>query len=166
MAGERGLAHEVRARLKPELRVIEGRRSFLEESFFGRPVRTHVREFGALFGAIFFAIGAYRAWHGRDIFDTLLFVSIGGTFAFLGYRMPGLLHPVWKAWMGFAHYLGLVMTFLIMGVVWCLAFVPMAMLLKLIGKRTIETKFKTESETYWISRSPALDDFKRLERQY
>lgn len=171
MARDSGLAHEVRTGLKPDLKVIngrrvEGRKNPMNELSFGKPVAVHVKEFGVLFGTIFFAVAAYRGFYGRDLNDILGFFSLGAVFAVLGFAAPKVLMPVWRAWMGLAHYMGLVMTFVVMALVWCLAFVPMAFFLKLIGKRTIVNRYGSGDKSYWSIRKPGLDDFKRLERQY
>lgn len=169
MAGEGGLANEIRAGLKtPELKVIMGGKTKdkWNELFFGKPIRAHVKEFGALFGTIFFVIASFRLWNGRAAADAALWVSIGAFFAYTGYRVPEVLHPIWKGWMKFAHYLGIVMTFLLMSIVWCVAFIPMSLLVKAIGKNPISMKFRTEPTTYWVDRNPLYDDFKRMEKQF
>lgn len=172
MAGERGLANEIRTGLEQAPESAVGSKvprkvvDPLDELFFNRPVRTHVREFGALFGAIFFGFAAVRGYRHESLTGSYILSAIGVVFVALGYLAPSVLRPVWKGWMSFAHVLSLVMTWVIMSISWVVGFVPMALLLRVLGIKRIDLSYGAAVTTYWETRDPKYDDFMRLERQF
>ena len=68
--------------------------------------------------------------------------------------------------MKLAHYLSIVMTFVILLVAWTIGFVPMAYLLKALRIKSIDVSYRADRPTYWEARDTKYDDFKRLELQY
>lgn len=76
------------------------------------------------------------------------------------------MHPLWKGWMAFAHKLSLVMTFAILSFAWTVVMMPMALLLKVLRIKVMDTSYKTGAATYWENRDPKFDNFKLLERQF
>lgn len=171
MAGARRLVNEVRTGLEEAivtppvgtpLKVVD----VLDTEWMGKPVRQHVREFATLFAIIFTGIGSYKTYHGGVSTASLAWALAGIAIGLLGYRAPRLLHPVWKGWMKLAHYLSLVMTFVILLLTWCIGFIPMAYLLKALRIKRIDLSYKSGATTYWEIRDPKYDDFKRLEQQF
>jgi hypothetical protein len=132
----------------------------------GKPVRQHIKEFGQIFGTLFFAIAAYKAYNGRPTEILLVWSTLAVVFGVLGYRAPHLLHPLWKGWMKLAHYLSIVMTFVILSLAWTIGFMPMAFILRVLRIKRIDTSYRTGVATYWEPRDPKHDDFKRLENQF
>jgi len=171
VAGARRLANEVRVGLenapqeapKP---VASKERSSLDDVWMGKPVRRHVREFGAIFAALFLVVCAVKMYRGQDPAVCWAWGTAGALTAMLGYCVPTALLPLWRGWMKLAHYLSLVMTFVILLVAWTIGFVPMAYLLKILRIKSIDVSFRTACPTYWESRDTKYDDFKRLELQY
>jgi len=172
VAGERGLANEIRTGLNQTSETAVGssvpRKQIdpLDELFFNRPVRMHVREFGALFGAICFGFGAIRGYRHEFLTGTYILFAAGCAFVALGYLKPAILRPVWKAWMSFAHVLSLVMTWVVMSLSWVVGFVPMALLLRALGIKRIDLTYDPAVVSYWEIRDAKYDDFMRLERQF
>lgn len=132
----------------------------------GKPTRVHVREFAVLFATIFIGVAAYKTYHLGVSSNSLLWAVAGIIFGILGYRAPRLVHPLWKGWMKLAHYLSLVMTFVIMLLTWTIGFVPMATILKVLRVKRMDLSYRAGAATYWESRDPKYDDFKRLEQQF
>ena len=171
MAGARGLANEIRTGLEEPLvsmTVANNDRAVdvLDSQWMGKPVRTHVREFAVLFAIIFTGIASFKTYRYGVSTQSLAWALSGIVIGILGYRAPRLLHPLWKGWMKLAHYLSLVMTFVIMSLMWTIGFVPMAMILKALRIKTMDLSYKSGATTYWETRDPKFDDFKRLEQQF
>lgn len=158
-----GLEEAVVARPAPTLVATV---DVLDTHWMGKSVRHHLREFGALFAAIFLGISAFKIYKYGTSTTALLWAIGGVVSAVLGYRAPRLLHPLWKGWMKLAHYLSIVMTFIILSVAWTLGFVPMAYLLRILGIKRIDLRYRAGVDSYWEVRDPKYDDFKRLEQQF
>lgn len=165
------MANEVRTGLE-EVVVTSPRQAVhqsvdvLDVLWMGKPTRTHVREFAVLFAIIFLAVASYKTYTIGVSTNSLLWAGAGIVFGLLGYRAPRVLHPLWKGWMKLAHYLSLVMTFVIMLLTWTIGFVPMATLLKVLRVKRMDLSYRSGATTYWESRDPKYDDFKRLEQQF
>lgn len=172
MAGARRLADEVRVGLEDSVNVAlavqnrDERKDPLEENWFGKPVRNHLREFGLLFATIGFAAVAIKLYRGKEITEVLAWGGAATVFALLGLFAPRVLLPLWRGWMKLAHYLSIVMTSVILSIAWCIGFLPMATLLKVLGIKRMDLSFKNGATSYWESRDPKHDDFKRLELQF
>lgn len=185
MAGQRRLAEEVRTRLElVKADSTEGdnfsnnkngramarsltKRDELDELYFGKKVRQHLKEFGALCGVLLTGYGAWQGWHYHSIVDMAAFTTIGVILAVVGYAVPRLLHKPWKAWMGFAKLLSFVITPVIMTVLWFLVVVPFSLALKIFRVKNMDTSFKDDSaKSFWIVKEPKEDEFKLLERQF
>ena len=172
MAGARRLADEVRVGLTEEVSVKSvanadtRRKDPLDETWFNKPIRQHVREFGALFGAIGFFVTAVKLYQGRDASSYAAWLAVAVTFSALGFLAPRLLLPVWRGWMKLAHYLSIVMTTVILSLAWCIGFLPVAAMLKVLRIKPMDLSYRSSATTYWETRDPKYDDFKRLELQY
>ncbi len=61
--------------------------------WMGKPVGTHVREFGAIFGTIGFTVCAFKLYRG-SVQTAEIWGAFGAVFALLGYFAPRVLLPV------------------------------------------------------------------------
>ena len=188
MAGEGQLARQIRAGLedgqsamntrpmpaqsaRPPIRLVEKKTqgtNFLDQLFFGRPKREHVKEFGALFGTIFCIVGAFLASSGSAEGMRIALWLLGATLVLvpLSYRVPVVVYPLWRGWMAFAHVLGIVMSFVFVTVTWWIMAVPLGLLLKVVGKKVMDLSFDRAVPSYWEERDERYHDFKLLERQF
>ncbi len=133
----------------------------------GKPVRRHIHEFGAVFAILFLIIGGVQGYkHGR--LDLLAGWAVAAlVFAGMAYTLPRVLYPLWKAWMKFAHVLGMVMTSVILFAAWVVMMIPLGLLLKVIGKKVMEVGFRNpQVPSYWEDKKIETTDFKLLERQF
>ena len=71
MAGGRGLAEEIRARLEDEqaigVKPVNSKVHYLDELSFRKPIRQHVAEFAAVFAVIFLGIAAVKIYKGGSL---------------------------------------------------------------------------------------------------
>lgn len=167
MAGQGGLAEQVRTGLdlQPIKTKVKQEINPLDELWFNKPVRQHVREFACVLGIIFLVVAGFQA---RKYRLDVVFALFGLTFTMLacGYLFPQLLRPVWYAFLKIGEKLGLVVTFLVVSLAWITVVLPIAFLLKAIGKKVMVMEFKNNSQSYWEPRDAKYDDFKLLERQF
>lgn len=151
---------------KPQLTLVKGLSDPLSELFFNRPIRQHVREFGHIFGLIGLLVALYIAYRGGSVANSgavaitsLLLVSLC-TFT------PRVMLPVWRGWMGFARVFERFSTVTILGLMWGLMMIPIGLLLKIIGIRVMDMRYKADVQSYWLDVPAAKTDFQLLERQY
>lgn len=153
------------------LRVIQGMKGRtidpLDDLSYGKPVRQHVREFGAVMGLVACVIAYFQiAKHhvspliGGSILLTGVLVYCLGVFA------PRLLKPAWQGWMKFAHYLGLMMTTVLLTAMWVAVVIPVGLAVKILGIKVMDMRFRAPVNSYWEDRAHGMDDFKLLERQW
>ncbi len=174
MAGKGRLAEQVRTRLEvvektamsPKVVQQSLEVDPLDELWFNKPIRQHVREFAVLFGIIFFAAAGYFLYRGYSSSVAAWLAAAGFVITALGYRAPAALRPLWKGWMAFAEMLGIGANFVILFVAWLLMFIPVGIVMKFAGKYVMDLRYRADVESYWEDRDPKFDDFKRLERQY
>lgn len=137
----------------------------LNDSFVGKPVRTHVREFAALFALICSLIALVKLYKAPHSFTPLPWLSGAVVLLLLGAYAQSILFPVWKGWMFFAEKLGHVMTFIILSIMWYFVLTPTAIFMRLFGKEVLNRRFREpEEKSYWIARK--AQDFQRMEKQF
>ena len=139
----------------------------LNELYFGKPKRQHVKEFGAIFCIIGCIIASFIIYkRGAVTTGASLFAFGGIIFAILAYTQTKMMLPLWAGWMKFAHYLGFFVTNIILYIAWIFMMVPIAILLKIFGKKVIDTRYDKSLESYWEDRTEKQNDFSLLERQF
>ncbi|MCB0320446.1 MAG: hypothetical protein KDD60_05920 [Bdellovibrionales bacterium] len=137
----------------------------LDALYFGKPKRRHIEEFGCIFAILFCIIAGVRAYNGSVDRALPMVVAAGGLVG-LSYAVPIVVYPFWSAWMTFAHYLGIVMSFVFVLVTWTVIATPLALILRVIGKEVMDLSYRADVETYWEDRPQKLHDFRLLERQF
>ena len=138
----------------------------IKDKWLGKAVTTHVKDFGFLIGAIFLCIGAAKLYIGFKVVPATICITIGFFLSLGGLYFPKVIMPLWFYWMKFALMLGTIMTLIIITLAWIIMFIPMGILFKIIGKKTVNLSFKNSSDTYWETREEKYNDFKLLERQF
>jgi len=85
-------------------------------------------------------------WRGKPA--GLYLGAAAGLFFVLGIALPRALAPVEWVWMKFAHYLGIVMTFVLVTLTFFLVITPVGLFIRL-GKDSLGLKFDRRAATYW-----------------
>jgi hypothetical protein len=109
--------------------------------------KKELREFGWLVGGVACAIGGLMLWHQKPLYPW--FLGVGAALVALGTLAPFVLKPFQKVWMGFALVMGFIMSRVILFIVFFLVVTPIALVLKLTGKRFLDMSFKDNVGTYW-----------------
>jgi hypothetical protein len=138
----------------------------LDEKEFGKTIRQHVREFGQVLTLVAILVAYYFAFKLSDTMSAVLILSAGLLCHEVAYYFPQIVYPAWKLWMKLAHVLGAIMTTIILGIAWFLILVPIAMLLKCLGKKVMQLSLDKNAKTYWNDRDAKYYDFKRMENQF
>lgn len=124
------------------------------------------RKFGLVFVVFFGLVGAVplltrdppelRAW------------ALGVSGAFLTFTLvaPRVLHPLNVLWMRFGLLLGKIVSPIVLGVLFFGAVLPMALVLRALGKDLLRLKRAPEATSYWILRTPPGPAPESLKQQF
>jgi hypothetical protein len=123
------------------------------------------RRFGLTVGAAFLALGAVAAWRGRP-HTALAFGGVGTVLVLAGVVIPGRLGPVFRGWMGLAHLLSKVTTPIFLGVVYFGVFTPVGLVMRLCGRRPLDSKVPAGAASRWIARAADARQRSDMQRQF
>ena len=95
-------------------------------------------------------IGAVQWYLGIEIYPYFF----GSAFIILlsGLLVPVVIKPLFIAFSYLGFVLGWVMTRVILSLLYYLVFTPVGLILKLTGKKVLDTSFRSEQKSYWIER--------------
>jgi Saxitoxin biosynthesis operon protein SxtJ len=110
------------------------------------------RSFGLIFAVFFALVALAPAVHGAPVRWWALGVAL--VFVAAAFFVPSLLRPLNWVWFKLGLALHHVVNPLIMAVMFYGAILPMALLLRALGKDLLRLKREPESASYWIPREP------------
>ena len=110
------------------------------------------RSFGLIFAVFFCLVALLPAVHGAPVRWWALGVAI--LFAAVAFLAPRALSPLNWVWFKLGMLLHHVVNPVIMAVMFYGAILPMALLLRALGKDVLRLKRAPESASYWIPREP------------
>ncbi|MCV6825435.1 MULTISPECIES: SxtJ family membrane protein [Halocynthiibacter] len=114
------------------------------------------RSFGLTVGGILLGLGVLRfLWHGEFGTFTTIMLLAGGPLVLAAFLIPNLLTPLNKAWMALGLLLSKIVSPIVMFLIFCIAFIPTAMVLKIRGYDPMRAKVDPNAKTHWIKREPA-----------
>jgi len=124
-----------------------------------------LRKYGIVMAVALAAIGGLLFWRGKN--HHLIFFALAAVFLVAGLAVPGLLGPVYKAWMTLARMMGWVMTRVILTVSFLVVLVPLGLFLRLCGKDLLDVRFKTAGQgSYWKEKNPENAGKRDYEKQF
>lgn len=126
--------------------------------------KREIRKFGAIAFVFFGSLSGLGLW-----MDKTLAACFFGPLAVLGLAfvlMPGPLRPVHSAWMRVAHFLGRVMTTLILALAYYIVITPAAMIKRVFGGAPISVKPDKNVSSYWVTRTEPVQPRERFIKRY
>ncbi len=110
------------------------------------------RSFGIVFAVIFavigliplFGVGMPRWWA----------IAVAVVFLVAAFTAPKVLAPLNRLWMRFGLLLHKIVNPLIMALLFFLVVTPIALLMRICGKRPLHLETEPNAPTYWILRDP------------
>ena len=116
------------------------------------------KSFGILFFIIFLLIALWPLLNSE--FIRMWALGIASIFLVLGFINSKILTPVKKSWIKLGEILGRVIAPIIMGFIYFIIITPIGILMRLIGKDLLNTKFNKD-KSYWIKRAKNIETMKR-----
>jgi hypothetical protein len=123
-----------------------------------------IRKFGIIALVFFGSLCAVAIWKLKPILMCL--------FGFLGFLgvcfllFPSQTGPLYMGWMKFAHFVGRVVTVLMLTLAYILVITPAAWLKRLFGGRPLPMKPDREASTYWVERQEPAQPKERFLKRY
>ncbi len=114
--------------------------------------KKELRNFGITIGIAFAILGGLFFWRGKPAWIYLEIIAC--VFLLFGLIYPKILSPVEYIWMKFAHYLGIVVTHILVTLTFYVVITPLGLLLRLLGKDLLEMNFRKKKDSYWIPSDP------------
>ena len=110
------------------------------------------RSFGLVFAAFFAVVALLPAIHGGPV--RWWAMAISAAFAAAAFIAPRVLRPLNRAWYALGLLLHHVVNPVVMAVMFYGAILPMALLLRALGKDILRLKREPQAASYWIPREP------------
>lgn len=101
-------------------------------------------------GFAFIVVAGIALWRDHRI-PGVIAASLGVLLALTGLIAPAALGPVYRGWMQFALAISKVTTPILLGLVYFLTFLPIALIMRLSGRRVL-SHGTADSTSVWISR--------------
>lgn len=127
--------------------------------------KKEIRKFGITLGIILAIISGVLFFKGSIIASQWL-LAVSGISVLSAIFLPVLLFPVHKFMMWLSHYMGLVMTTVILSLVFYSIFTPISLLLKIVRKDLLDKGIDKRVSSYWIKGRNAEFDNARYEKLY
>lgn len=123
-----------------------------------KPDNRKLRQFAIVWLVGFTVFGAVAAWRvaagsgtGSWTLPAVLW-SLAAAVGVAGLARPGLVRPVYLAWMGLAFPIGWLVSHLFLGVLFYGIFTPVGILFRTIGRDPLNLRPDPARESYWIER--------------
>lgn len=111
-------------------------------------------------------LGMLRAFkHGWGIFSLIFFVT-AGVVLILALLFRPWLAVIFKYWMIVAHGIGQVVTVIVLTFIFYLVFMPVGILLRVLGRDLLKRAQDPQALSYWIKRQKSEGDPMEYKRQF
>ena len=123
-----------------------------------------IRKFGLVAFVLFGLLCTLGLW-----LDKRAPVYLFGFLALLGLGFiltPGILRPVYLAWVKAAHFIGKALTIAVLTLAYYLVITPTALLKRLFGGRPLPLLPDKDASSYWIARAEPAQPKERFIKRY
>ena len=112
-----------------------------------------LRSFGFIVGGGFGLIALWPTVFRHEQ-PRLVILVLAGLLLLLASLFPRSLRPAYRVWMALGHVLGWVNTRIILSVMFYILFMPVGLVMRLLGKDPMLRKFERNIDTYRVIRQP------------
>ena len=123
-----------------------------------------IRRFGVIAFVFFGALSGIGFWTNKAVPAYLFgFLSVLGCGFIL---MPTRLKPIYDGWVKIAHFIGKVVTTLVLTLMYYLVITPAALIKRLFGGRPLPVRPDKEASSYWVARTEPAQPKERFIKRY
>ncbi len=112
-----------------------------------------IKNFGITFAIVFAVIGLWPPLF-RGEYPHYWAVALAIAFVAAAYLAPGLLQPLNQLWFRVGMLLHRIVNPVVLGIMFLVFITPIALVLRLLGKKLIPLAFESNTASYWINRDP------------
>jgi hypothetical protein len=131
---------------------------------FRKVTRSSDRNFGLVFAALFAVVGLLPLLHHGA--PRLWSVALAFVFAGIAFFAPRALGPLNLLWHRFGLLLHLVVNPVVMFLLYCLAIMPTALIMRARGNDLLRLRLDKSASTYWIAREPSSPSPDSMTKQF
>jgi hypothetical protein len=110
------------------------------------------RTFGLVFVVVFLIIALWPLMDGGA--PRIWSLIVAGVILLLALLAPAILGPLNRLWTKFGLLLHRIVNPIVLGLMFYIAIVPVALVMRLMGKDPLQRRFDPAAETYWQRREP------------
>ncbi len=122
------------------------------------------RSFGIVLAAAFAIAGVLPLRHGAPV--RIWALAAAGAFLLIALIYPAILHWPNRGFSKLGLMIGRVTNPIVTALLFGLVFVPMGLILRLMGKDPLRLKLDPNAATYWIHRDPPGPEPESMRRQF
>lgn len=108
------------------------------------------RSFGLVFAGVAAIIAVFPLFFGGDL--RWWAAAIAGGFLAVTFAAPQILRTPNRLWFKFGMWLGSIVAPIVMGIVYLLVITPFGLVMRLFGKKLLDTEIDKSADSYWIRR--------------
>lgn len=123
-----------------------------------------LRNFGLVIAVPLVLIAVFLVWKGHG--SGYYFGGAAIVLALLGWLAPVILRPLHFAWMTFAFVLSIIMTYLLLTLFFFVVMTPVALVMRLVGKDTLNRRFPGATSSYWVDAQVYEKTLERYTKPY
>ncbi|MBF0194476.1 MAG: hypothetical protein HQL71_07940 [Magnetococcales bacterium] len=123
------------------------------------------RSFGLVFTVVFSLIAIWP-YYDRGASPHIWAAIIAGMFLFVSLIRPSLLATLNRLWTKFGMQLNKITSPIIMGLFFFCVICPIALIMRLFGKRPLQLSFDNEATSYWIIREKPGPEPDTMKQQF
>ncbi|MBT3916404.1 MAG: hypothetical protein HN731_04795 [Rhodospirillaceae bacterium] len=120
--------------------------------------------FGLVFAVVFTVVGLWPLLSDQS--PRLWSLGIALALVIISFATPQLLKPFNRVWFLFGLLLHKIVSPIIMGLIFYTTVTPIALIMRLLGKRPLPLEFDPKADSYWIHREPPGPEPETMTRQF
>ncbi|MBT4941297.1 MAG: hypothetical protein HON14_19310 [Rhodospirillaceae bacterium] len=122
------------------------------------------KSFGLVFAVVFALIGLWQLLSDDPV--RLWAFGVAAVLVLVSFTLPQILAPFNRLWFLFGLLLHKIVSPIIMALLFFTTVTPIALIMRLLGKRPLPLEFDLEAESYWIEREPPGPEPETMTRQF
>jgi len=126
--------------------------------------KKEIRKFGLVAFLFFGGLCGLGIWKQKP-----LPVYLFGSLCFLGLcfiLLPSYTRPIYSAWLKVAHFIGRMVTVLMLALAYYLVITPSGLIKRLFGGRPLPVKPDKKASTYWVDREEDTQPVQRFSKRF